>query len=125
MARRVLVVDDSMLMRRLVREALVSDGWEIAGEAADGVEAVVQYKLLRPDAVTLDLTMPNCTGLEAFRQILHIDPSARIVVLSALNQDRLTAEMLCAGARGFVVKPFQPDRLQEALRASLKEPVKT
>ena len=121
MPRRVLIVDDSMLMRRLVKDALVSDGWEIAGEAANGMEAVEKYQQSWPDAVTLDITMPECNGLKAVRSILGIDPKAKIVVVSALNQNKLTAELIRAGARGFVVKPFLPEQLQDILRASVEE----
>jgi two-component system, chemotaxis family, chemotaxis protein CheY len=124
MQRRVLIVDDSILMRHLVGEALASDGWEIAGEAANGSEAIQRYRQLRPDVVTLDISMPDCNGLHAVRAILSIDPEAKIVVVSALNQNRLTAELVRAGARGFVVKPFLPEQLQETVRASIEEPVK-
>jgi two-component system, chemotaxis family, chemotaxis protein CheY len=123
MQRRVLIVDDSTLMRRLVGEALLSDGWEIAGEAANGTEAVQRYQQLRPDAVTLDISMPDLNGLQAVRAILNIDPKAKIVIVSALNQSRLTAELIRAGARGFVVKPFLPQQLQDTVRASVEEPI--
>jgi two-component system, chemotaxis family, chemotaxis protein CheY len=122
MQRRVLVVDDSMLMRRLVRDALVNDGWEIVGEAANGFEAVERFQQCRPDAVTLDISMPDCSGLTAVRTLLSIDPKARIVVVSALNQDKLTAELIHAGACAIVVKPFRPEHLQNTLRASVEEP---
>jgi two-component system, chemotaxis family, chemotaxis protein CheY len=121
MQRRVLIVDDSMLMRRLVREALASDGWEIAGEAANGIEAVERYRQCWPDAVTLDITMPDCSGLTAVRRLLKIDPQARIVVVSALNQKKLTEELISVGACDFVVKPFSPEQLQDAMRASVGE----
>jgi len=121
MQRRVLIVDDSMLMRRLVKEALVSDGWEVVGEAANGMEAVERYQQTWPDAVTLDITMPGCNGLKAVRTILDIDPKAKIVVVSALNQTKLTAALIRAGAQAFVVKPLLPEQLQDALRASVEE----
>jgi two-component system, chemotaxis family, chemotaxis protein CheY len=111
-------------MRRLVRDALASDGWEIAGEAANGAEAIARYQQLRPDAVTLDISMPDFNGRQAVRAILDIDPKAKIVIVSALNQNRLTAELIRAGVRGFVVKPFLPERLQDILQASVEEPVK-
>ena len=121
MPQRVLIVDDSILMRRLVRAALADDGWEIAGEAADGLEAGEKYRLLWPDVVTLDISMPKCSGLEAVRTIFKVDPKARIVVVSALSQRRLTGELISVGVRGFVVKPFLPKQLQDALRASLED----
>ncbi len=97
MQRRVLIVDDSALMRRLVGDALAGDGWEIVGEAANGTKAIEKYRQLWPDAVTLDISMPDCNGLQAVRAILKIDPEAKIVIVSALNQNKLTAELVRAG----------------------------
>jgi two-component system, chemotaxis family, chemotaxis protein CheY len=122
MHQRVLIVDDSLLMRRLVARALVADGWEVVGEAGNGLEAAERYRELRPDAVTLDITMPGFDGLHAVQAIMEIDPKARIVVVSALNQAKLIAQAVRAGAQGFVAKPFQPEHLQEALRIVLEEP---
>jgi two-component system, chemotaxis family, chemotaxis protein CheY len=124
MRRRVLIVDDSILMRRLVTQALVDDGWEVAGEASNGIDAAEKYRQSWPDAVTLDITMPECSGLKAVQAILDIDPKAKVVVVSALNQTKLIAEAIRAGAQGFVVKPFLPEHLQEALRATMEEPMK-
>jgi two-component system, chemotaxis family, chemotaxis protein CheY len=122
MQRRVLIADDSMLMRRLVKDALVSDGWEVVAEAVDGFDAIEKYQQFRPDAVTLDITMPGCDGLEAVVAIVGLDPQAKIVVVSALNQVQLTAQAIHAGAKGFIVKPFLPQHLREMLRASVGEP---
>jgi two-component system, chemotaxis family, chemotaxis protein CheY len=121
MQQRVLIVDDSMLMRRLVATALVSAGWEVVGEAANGDDAVTKYQQLRPDAVTLDITMPGCDGLHAIQKLLEIDPNAKIVVVSALNQSKLVAQAVRAGVQGFVAKPFTPENLQEALRVAVEE----
>ena len=107
MPRRVLIVDDSLLMRRLVGEALASDGWEIAGEAGNGTEAVEQYRQLRPDVVTLDISMPDCNGLQAVGAIIKVDP-AKIVVVSAVNQDRLTAELIRAVRGALSSNPSGP-----------------
>jgi two-component system, chemotaxis family, chemotaxis protein CheY len=123
MPRRVLIVDDSMLMRRLVKETLVADGWEVVGEAANGDEAVERYQQLRPDAVTLDIVMPGTNGLQALKAILRIDPKARVVVVSALNQTKLISEAIRAGAEDFIAKPFMPEQLQDTLRSCLEEPV--
>ena len=125
MHRRVLVVDDSVLMRHLVARALQSDGWEVVGEASNGIEAAEKYRQFRPDAVTLDITMPECDGLKAVRMILDIDPKAKIVVVSALNQTKLIAEAIRAGVQGFVVKPFLPEHLCETLRETVEEPTFT
>jgi two-component system, chemotaxis family, chemotaxis protein CheY len=122
MQRRVLIVDDSTVMRRVIRDSLESDGWEVVGEAANGSEAVVCYQRVWPDAVTLDMTMPENDGLQVVDMIFEIDPKAKIVVVSALNQTRLTAKAIQAGVQDFVVKPFLPEQLQTALRATLDEP---
>jgi two-component system chemotaxis response regulator CheY len=114
MHQRVLIVDDSLLMRRLVARALVADGWEVVGEAGNGLDAAERYRELRPDAVTLDITMPGYDGLHAVQAIIEIDPKARIVVV--------IAQAVRAGAQGFVAKPFQPEHLQEAMRVLLEEP---
>ncbi len=121
MTRRVLIVDDSMLMRRLVKETLVADGWDVVGEAADGDEAVEKYRQLRPDAMTLDIVMPGTNGLQALRTILHIDPKAKILVVSALNQTKLISEAIRAGAEDFIAKPFMPEQLQDTLRCCVED----
>jgi two-component system, chemotaxis family, chemotaxis protein CheY len=120
MLRRLLIVDDSMLMRRLVRETVVADGWEVVGEAANGDEAVEKYRQLWPDAVTLDIVMPGTNGLQALKTILHIDPEAKIVVVSALNQTKLISEAIRAGAEDFIAKPFMPEQLQATLRSCVE-----
>jgi two-component system, chemotaxis family, chemotaxis protein CheY len=118
---RAMIVDDSLLMRRIVRDSLERDGWEVVGEAGDGREAAERYQQVWPDAVTLDITMPDCNGLEAVQTILEIDPEAKVVVVSALDQPQLVIQAIRAGALGFVVKPFLPEQLQEALRACVEE----
>jgi two-component system, chemotaxis family, chemotaxis protein CheY len=125
MQRRVLIVDDSLLMRRLVRNALEPAGWAVVGEAADGFEAVEKYQQCQPDAVTLDITMPGCDGLSAVRSILEIDPKAKVVVVSALNQSKLIAQAIRDGALGYVAKPFLPEHLQEAVREVMDDPTAT
>ena len=119
MSRRVLIVDDSMLIRKMVRDTLVSDGWEVAGEAANGREAVEKYRQLRPDAVTLDIIMPDTEGMTALETILRIDPQAKVVVISALNQTKLISQAIRSGAQDFIAKPFLPEQLQQTLRASV------
>jgi two-component system, chemotaxis family, chemotaxis protein CheY len=124
MQQRVLIVDDSLLMRRIIGKALESDGWVIAGEAGNGREAAERYRQVWPNAVTLDVTMPECSGIEAVKAIVEIDPQAKIVVVSALNQAKLIAEAIRAGAYGFVAKPFAAAQLQEAMRACVAEAAK-
>jgi two-component system, chemotaxis family, chemotaxis protein CheY len=117
MSRRVLIVDDSKLMRRMVKDTLLSDGWEVIGEAADGQDAVEKFRQLRPDAVTLDIIMPGTNGMTALQSILDIDPDAKVVVVSALNQTKLISEAIRSGAQDFIAKPFLPEQLQHTLRA--------
>lgn len=119
MCRRVLIVDDSMLMRRLVKDTLVSDGWDVVGEAANGDDAIDAYGRLRPDAVTLDIIMPDTNGMSALQAILKIDPAAKVVVVSALSQSKLISEAIRSGAQDFIAKPFLPEQLQETLRNCL------
>jgi two-component system, chemotaxis family, chemotaxis protein CheY len=112
---RVLVVDDAVFMRKVVSDALASGGHEVIGEASNGVEAVDRYRELRPDVVTLDITMPEKTGLEALPEIIAIDPNAKVLMCSALGQESKVIEALKLGAKNFVVKPFKPDVLLEAV----------
>jgi two-component system, chemotaxis family, chemotaxis protein CheY len=116
---RVLVVDDAAFMRKMVSDALASGGHEIVGEAGDGAEAVARYQELRPEVTTLDITMPQKDGLEALREIIALDPGARVVMCSALGQESKVLESIKLGAKDFVVKPFQPDRVLEAIGKAL------
>jgi two-component system, chemotaxis family, chemotaxis protein CheY len=116
---RVLVVDDAAFMRKVLSDALAKGGHEIVGEAGNGVEAVQQFQALHPDVTTLDITMPEKDGLEALREILVADPAARVVMCSALGQETKVLESIRAGAKDFVVKPFQPDRVLEAVDKAL------
>lgn len=117
--RRVLICDDAAFTRNLLRDILGEAGFEVAGEAGNGREAVERYRELKPDVVTLDIVMPEMGGLEAARVILQEDPSARIVMCSAMGQRAMVVQAIEAGARDFVVKPFQPGRLLEAVERAL------
>jgi len=119
MSKRVLVVDDSLLMRRMIADTLIDAGWEIVGEAGDGAEAISRFQQARPDAVTLDIVMPGTNGLVAMEEILKIDRSAKIVIVSALSQTKLISEAIRKGAHDFIVKPFMPEQLQETMAACL------
>lgn len=121
MANRVLVVDDSMLMRKMICESLVDAGWEIAAEGRDGAEAIRLYDDLRPDAVTMDIVMPGTDGIYALEKIMELDPEARVVVVSALNQTKLISQAIRKGAQDFIAKPFLPEQLQETLRGCLTQ----
>lgn len=103
---RLLVVDDAMIIRELIKEAAADAGFEVVGEAANGQEAIDRYRELRPDAVTLDLVMPQFDGLHALHGILEMDPSARVVVVSALEQTTILKEAFRRGAADFITKPF-------------------
>jgi two-component system, chemotaxis family, chemotaxis protein CheY len=122
---RLLVVDDAMIMRKLIRGVAVEAGWEVVGEAANGAEAVALYEKLRPDLVTMDLVMPIMGGNEALRQIRAADPDARVVVVTALDQKQTLTESIRDGALDFIVKPFDRERIISFLkkvRATLTPP---
>jgi two-component system chemotaxis response regulator CheY len=112
---RILVVDDAAFMRRMVSDVLTSGGHEVVGEAADGNEAVERYKELRPDVMTLDITMPEKDGLTALRELIAIDPGATVVMCSALGQESKVLEAVKAGAKDFIAKPFEPQRVLTAI----------
>ena len=116
---RVLVVDDAAFMRKVVSDALTSGGHEVIGQAENGAQAVEQYTALRPELTTLDITMPEKDGLEALSEIMTIDPGAKVLMCSALGQESKVIESIKLGAKDFVVKPFQPDRLLEAVGKAL------
>ena len=116
---RVLVVDDAAFMRKMVGDALTNGGHDVVGEAGNGVEAVSQYQALTPDLVTLDITMPEKDGLAALADIMAADPSAKVVMCSALGQESKVLESIKLGAKDFVVKPFQAERVLEAVGKAL------
>ena len=116
---RVLVVDDAAFMRKLLSDALASGGHEVVGEAGNGEEAVDRFQELRPELTTLDITMPEKDGLAALADIMAIDPNAKVVMCSALGQEGKVLEAVKLGARDFVVKPFQPARVLEAVTKAL------
>jgi two-component system chemotaxis response regulator CheY len=116
---RVLVVDDAAFMRKMVGDALAKGGHEVVGEAGNGVEAISQFQALKPDLVTLDITMPEKDGLAALAEIMAADPSAKVVMCSALGQESKVLEAIKLGAKDFVVKPFQPARVIEAVDKAL------
>jgi two-component system chemotaxis response regulator CheY len=121
---RLLVVDDAMIMRKLIRDVAVEAGWEVAGEAGNGAEAVELYEKLRPDLVTMDLVMPVMGGNEALRRIRAADPDARVVVVTALDQKQTLTESIRDGAMDFFVKPFDRERISvflKKVRASLPD----
>jgi two-component system chemotaxis response regulator CheY len=116
---RILVVDDAAFMRKMVKDALSAAGHEVVGEAGNGAEAVARFHELKPDLMTLDITMPEMDGLAALADIIGSDPTARVVMCSALGQETKIVQALKLGAKDFVVKPFQPDRVVEAVGKAL------
>jgi len=119
LTQTVLVCDDAPYMRTLVRRILERGGFLVVGEAGTGSEAIDAYRLLRPDVVTMDIVMRDMGGLDAVREIRKHDPDARILMCSAMNPPLLVEEALTAGASEFVVKPFQPSGLLEAMQRVL------
>ena len=119
MAQKILVVDDAAFMRMMLKDILTKGGYEVIGEAGDGVEALAKYQELKPDLVTLDITMPNKDGIAALKDIKAFDPSALCVMCSAMGQQSMVIEAIQAGAKDFIVKPFQADRVIESIRKVL------
>jgi two-component system, chemotaxis family, chemotaxis protein CheY len=116
---RILVVDDAAFMRKMVTDALTEGGHEVIGEAGNGTEAVERYQTLKPDLTTLDITMPEKDGLSALKDIMALDPSAKVIMCSALGQESKVLESIKLGAKDFVVKPFQADRVLDAVGKAL------
>jgi two-component system chemotaxis response regulator CheY len=116
---RVLIVDDAAFMRKMLSDTLAKAGHEVVGQAANGLEGVEQFQSLRPDLTTLDITMPELDGLSALRQILSFDPSACVIMCSALGQESKVLESVRSGAKDFIVKPFNADRVVDAIAKAL------
>ena len=119
MANRILIVDDAAFMRMMIKDILTKNGFEVVGEAADGSQAFEKYQELRPDLVTLDITMPEVDGIEALKLIRGFDTNARVIMCSAMGQQAMVIDAIQAGARDFIVKPFQAERVLEAVRKAL------
>lgn len=115
MGRRLLVTDDSMMIRELIKELALEAGWQIVGEATNGDEAIELFRQQRPNVTTLDLVMPVHDGLHALRGIRALDPQAKVLVISAISQTEVLKEALSLGASDFIVKPFKKDQAQRAL----------
>lgn len=116
MSLRVLIVDDASFMRAMLKDILVSAGFDLAGEAVDGIEAVQKYKELRPDVVTMDIVMPLRSGIDAVKEIIALHKDARIIMCSALGQESLVLEAINAGAKDYIIKPFDPDKVVEMVK---------
>ncbi|MFZ5754996.1 MAG: response regulator [Bacillota bacterium] len=119
MGFKILIVDDAAFMRMMLKDILTKNGYDVIGEAENGQIAVDKYKDLRPDLVTMDITMPELDGISAVKKIKQFDPNARIVMCSAMGQQAMVIDAIQAGARDFIVKPFQPERVLEAVKKAL------
>ncbi|MGJ3203519.1 response regulator [Geobacillus sp. FJAT-46040] len=116
---RVLVVDDAAFMRMMIKDILTKNGHEVVAEAADGREAIEKYKETQPDVVTMDITMPEMDGITALKEIKKIDSNAKVIMCSAMGQQAMVIDAIQAGAKDFVVKPFQADRVIEAINKTI------
>ena len=121
MTKHILIVDDALIMRRRIRDVAEQAGWTQASEAKNGEEAVELYGQIRPDLVTLDIVMPKLDGVSALRRIVEIDPRARVIMVSAVDQKEKLAECIQAGAMDFIVKPFDKSGLRSILEKYLAE----
>ena len=116
----ILLADDLAFIKMVQKEILKKEGYDVIGEASDGLEVIEKYKKLNPDVVIMDITMPKMDGLNALKVIRQFDPNARIIVCSALGQQQLIIEAIKVGAKDFIVKPFDPSRLATAIQKALK-----
>lgn len=113
---KVLIVDDAAFMRISIKNMLTKNGYEVVGEAENGKIGVEKFRELSPDIVTMDITMPEMTGLEALKEIIKINPGAKIVMVSAMGQEAMVRDAIISGAKGFIVKPFKEDGIISALQ---------
>lgn len=116
---KVLIADDAAFMRTMLKDILSKNGFEVVGEAANGNEAAAKYDELTPDIVTMDITMPECDGIQALKNIMSKHPQAKVVMCSAMGQQAMVIESIQAGAKDFIVKPFQPPRVIESINKAL------
>ncbi len=119
MGKKILIVDDAAFMRMMIKDILTKNGYEIVGEAENGQVAVDKYKDLKPDLVTMDITMPEMDGIAAVKAIKSLDSGACIIMCSAMGQQSMVIDAIQAGAKDFIVKPFQPERVLEAVGKAL------
>jgi two-component system, chemotaxis family, chemotaxis protein CheY len=116
---RIMVVDDNAFMRNNLKNVLKGAGFDVCAEASDGVEAVATYQTAKPDLVTMDITMPNMDGVQALKELKGLDPTAKVIMVSAMGQEALVVEAITSGAADFVVKPFEATRVVEAVNNAL------
>lgn len=119
MAHKILIVDDAAFMRMMIKDILMKNGFEIAGEAGSGVEAIEKFRETSPDLTMLDITMPEMDGITALKEMKKYDSEAKVIMCSAMGQQTMVIDAIQAGAKDFVVKPFQADRVIEAIKKVL------
>lgn len=120
MGKKILIVDDAAFMRMMIKDILTKNGFDVVGEAQDGQEAVEKYQELEPDLVTMDITMPEKDGITALKEIKQINPESIVIMCSAMGQQAMVIDAIQAGAKDFIVKPFQADRVIEAINKALE-----
>lgn len=113
---RILIVDDAAFMRMMLKDILEKSGYQVIGEASNGIKAVELYKKDKPDIVTMDITMPEMDGIESLKEIIEFDPKANVIMCSAMGQQGMVMDAIKAGAKDFIVKPFQAERVLEAVK---------
>lgn len=116
MSNGILIVDDAAFMRMMIKDVLTKNGFQVIGEAENGAKAIEKYKELQPSLTIMDITMPEVDGIQAVKEIRKIDPNAKILMCSAMGQQAMVIEAIQAGAKDFIVKPFQADRVIEAVK---------
>ncbi|WP_256761362.1 response regulator [Cohnella sp. WQ 127256] len=119
MGNRILIVDDAAFMRMMIRDILTKNGYEVVGEAQDGAQAIEKYKELNPDLITMDITMPEMDGITALKEIRKLDTNVKVIMCSAMGQQAMVIDAIQAGAKDFIVKPFQADRVIEAIKKTM------
>ena len=119
MGKSILICDDAAFMRMMLKDILVKEGYSVVGEAVNGADGVDKYNSLKPDLVTMDITMPEMDGIAALKAIKQCDASAKVIMCSAMGQQAMVVESIQAGARDFIVKPFQKDRVIEAVKKAI------
>ena len=119
MGKNILICDDAAFMRMMIKDILTKNGYTVAGEAENGLRAVEKYNELKPDLVLMDITMPEMDGIQALKKIKSIDSAAKIIMCSAMGQQAMVIESIQSGAKDFIVKPFQADRVLEAVKKAI------
>jgi two-component system chemotaxis response regulator CheY len=116
MGLKIMIVDDTLFMRHMLRGIVEEEGWTVIGEAVNGEDAVLKYQEYHPDITTMDIVMPLKSGIDALSEIIAIDKKAKVVMCSALGQESMIEEARKAGARGYIIKPFDPLKVKEVIR---------